>query len=814
MNSKPGKFLEANAGDGCYPYAQPGGLPFSLHYHDIARWLFIVLIFAGLLSSGWFGIPLVPKYFVGAEIDLVIELFVLFSALGTIWGVMAYREFSKSASAVIEARLAARKLDPMIGDYEYKSYNPVTKEYENGFVPSGPVDFWDKETHVPSWLDKGKYWHILLTLQSVNREIKLQVVRDKDLPFGEGPRNVAVTYRERVSGEIRSRRYQYVVKVPQWLVMNTERQRFVESSMDSADLSSLISDVNRKIVLATNEVAGWERLRVRYPWRFMTFVIYLNKSLPLRIVYYQVIRNFPGAKKRRVEQTNADLANVSDEELVASIMELAVKKGIPADRLSNLRALVKFLKNSYTRQGLGEGSSEYHNFHHSLEVSYMAMHMLPPELEGYTFDSKDYELILVAGLLHDYDPMQAPTQQMASTSRIKGPSVVRTMQELQRIRLHDAYFTMAPEEFENYFREFKSVTTPPEEFATTHPEYVKAEWTPTDSLLVEALIWRTDFPYFKQKIAQEKFASLLEELKTRGRQDSGKIKLLSEVLWLADLSVTYMGSDPIRAWDRVINLYDELYLPKLEAVSRTDAFFADFADIELFKRLISQKAFPDVFRQRWNLIYQFFHEGNPSTPLNRTIETARKMYFKVNVELGMRRGEMLQAIASDNWSEYFIGIGKDQDEVFKAKSRLAELDPQNASAFWGDFQKLLPSINDKSIDNFLLVMPEHSTPLTEQEYRNSLQSMLATMSKKLAQGGMVKILTDIDKNSAHFRELMTVADQAGLVAELKNVGKTYFPKNWRDRDFVADRQPHVITLVLRAVAGGKPMDAQKDLANA
>ncbi|HJY09704.1 MAG TPA: hypothetical protein VJ250_02060, partial [Nitrososphaeraceae archaeon] len=71
----------------------------------------------------------------------------------------------------------------MVGEYEYKSYNPITKEYETGFVPSGPVDFWDKETQVPAWMDKGKYWHILLSLKAGNREVKLSVVKDSDLPF-------------------------------------------------------------------------------------------------------------------------------------------------------------------------------------------------------------------------------------------------------------------------------------------------------------------------------------------------------------------------------------------------------------------------------------------------------------------------------------------------------------------------------------------------------------------------------------------------------------------------------------------------------
>lgn len=757
-------------------------LPFSLHYHDIARWLFVILLFSGLLSTGWFGIPLLPRYFAGPEIDIVSGLFALFSALGTIWGVMAYREFTKSASAVIEARSAAKRLDPMIGSYEYKSYNPVTKVYEEGFVPSGPVDFWDKETTVPPWMDKGKYWHILLSLQSQRREIRLQVVRDRDLPFAEGMRNVALMQRERPE-DGRARRHQYIVKIPQWLVMNTERQRFSDAGLDDAELAALIADVNKKIVAATNEVAGWERLRVRYPWRFMTFVIYLNKSLPLRLVYRQVISNFPGARERKVDQTNANLANVGDAELAAAISELAARKGIPAPRIAQLEALMRFLKNAYTRMGLGEGASDYHNFHHSLEVSYMAMQMLPEVFQGYGFGPKDYELLLVAGLLHDYDPGQPLAQ---NQGRPMGPSVTRTMQEIQKARILDAYFTMSLPEFESYFRSIRSSVAAPDEYSTTHPEYVKAGWTPTESLVAEALIWRTEFPFSKSRAAQEKFSSLLAQLK-----DNGKVKLLAEILWLADLSVTYMGSDPVRAWDRVTNLYDELNLPKLEAVSMTDAFFADFADLGLFKQLLSQKTFPHVFRHRWNLIYQFFHEGNPSTPLNRTIETARKMYTRVNVELGMRRGEMLQAIAADNWSEYFIGIGKDQGEVFKAKSRLAELDPQNASAFWGDERKLLPSIMAGSIDNFLMVLPERAMPEGPEGWA-TLQSTLAILSKKLAAGGRIKILTDIDINGEKFHELAEAAAFAGFALDQRGAGKTYFPKDWADTDFV--RMPHVVIL--------------------
>jgi tRNA G46 methylase TrmB len=764
---------------------------FSMHYHNIARYLFVTLAFAGLLSTGWFGIPLIPQYLIDNEIDLLAGIFTLLSALGTIWGVMAYREFTESIQLVLDARDAARRLDFMIGEYEYRSYNPITRDYDEGFVPSGPIDFWDKETQVPAWMDKGKYWHILLSLQGGSKEVRLQVVKDQTLPFHTGPRNVAVTTREKVIVEEmrKIRRHVYIVKVPQWLVMNTERKRFASQDMSDVELSALIADLNKKIVAATDEVVEWERQRIRYPWKAMTIGIYLNKSLPLRIVYRQVVRNFPGAKKRSIDETNANLANVKDDELVASLLELASEKGITQNRIEMLQILIKFLKSAYTRQGLGEGASEYHSFHHSLEVSYMTLHMPPREFEEFEFGPKDYELMIVAGLLHDYDPAQALFN---SSGAPKGPNVVRTVEEIQRSRILDAYFTMSRDEFENYFREYRSALLPPTEFATTHPEYVKADWSPTESIVAEALIWRTDFPFFKQKLAQETFARLLSQLATRGG-DADKIKILAEILWLADLAVTYMSSDPVRAWDRVTNLYDELNLPKLEAVPRTDAFFADFAENELFRQMITSKQFPYIFRQRWNLIYQFFHEGNPSTQLNRTIATARKLYLRINLEIDMRKGEMLQAMAEENYAEYFIGIGKDQNEVFKAKSRFAALDPQNASAFWGGTEKLLPAITDRSIDNFLMVLPEHSAPLATMEAKAVFRSMLGSISKKLVQGGAFRILTDLEKDSMAFRELALIASQAGFQL-IGNPGKAYFPRDWRDPEFKAGRRPQVVVL--------------------
>ncbi len=766
----------------------------SIQHHTTARYLFITLTFAGLLSTGWFGIPLIPKYFIDNSMELLPGIYTLLSALGTIWGIMAYREFTRSLEIIIEARVAARRVDPMIGEYEYRSYNPVTREYEDGFSPFGPIDFWDKETQVPNWMDKGKYWHLLMTLKRRKKEVKLKVVKDKDLPFYSGPMNVAVTTRERINSDTEAHRYRFSVKVPQWLVMNTEHSRFASQELADSEISSLIADLNKKIVNASAEVAGWESLRIRYPLNSMTLLIYLNKSLPLRIVYKQVVRKFRGARSRRLEETNHNLADIKDDELVSSVLELASERGIPLDRLEMLRILILFLKNAYARLGLGEGASEYHSFHHTLEVSYMALHMLPSKLQQFTFGPKDYEVILVAALLHDFDPGQHT--KFSKKEIPKGPAVVRTMEELKSTGIVDAYFSMSRDEFENYFREYPSPMAPPVDYATTHPELVKTDWPPVESAMVEAFIWRTDFPYEEKKLAQERFALAVMQLTGRG-QDGDRIKTAAGILWLADLAVTYMGSKRLRAWDRVTNLYDELSLPRLERVAMTDQFFQAFADDETFNQIIRMREFPSIFKQRWKLVYDYFHEGNPSSMLIDTIERARKLYSRVNLEVGMRSSEMLRRIASECWSEYFIGITRDQNEVSKAKSTFSKLDPQNASAFWGDSQRLLSDVKGKSIDNFLMVLPEHSIPQSTQDGNASFRSMFRVLSGTLVRGGAIRIMTDLDKDSPAFVDLVSAAADAGL-EPVDSAGKSYFPNDWRDPEFRTGSEPQIIILVSKS----------------
>ena len=732
---------------------------FSLFYNDIARWFFLFLFFGAMFSSYLFGIQLALNYAVDDKFDFVYFVLTLFSGLGTIWGVMAHREFTKSSEKVNNTRALAYQINPQIGKYEYKSYNPETHEFEDGFIPFGPIDFWDPATYAPDWVDKGKYWHVLLALQVPNKELILQVVKDDDL-INTKDRNVATTQKESIrfpwdqDGSIK--RFRYRVKIPQWAVMRADYQGTKSNNQEGIITNREIGKLNRNIVLLVDEIIEREKFRIKYPWKIIGLWVYFYKSLPIKIIYNEILEKLPGFHKSIVKEANETLADIREDRLVMAIMDVAKNKGISDAKIEKISTLIRFLDGVYSDIGLGEGSTEYHNFHHSLEVSYMALKMLPNAISNYRFSVDDIEIILVAALLHDYDPLQFtyngnssrpetngyPTSGPSVRSSV-GPRVQRTIETIQRYQIHDAYFKLDQPDLERIFKNFSFKFRNQPDMQTLTASIEKSD----KSLIVEALIWRTDFPYFKQETAQKNFKLLLSKLESKG-YDIGKINLLAEVVWLSDLSVTYMGSDPIRAWNRVTNLYDELFLPKLEAVSRTDSYFSDFADTHLFQELIKMRSFPIVFKNRWNSIYQFFHEGNPSTILIRTIINARKSFLKINMLIGYFKGELIYRMANEVWSEFFIGIGEDQNEISYAKSKFTELEPLNASVFWGNPTKLLPNIPDGSIDSFIVNLVSSRQEILAN--KESFTSIIGTINKKLTNSGTLQLIMDLSKESEVF----------------------------------------------------------------
>ncbi|WP_458720104.1 HD domain-containing protein [Candidatus Nitrosocosmicus sp. R] len=735
---------------------------FNLSYYDYASCFFISLSFVSMITTGIFAIPLVSDFFSEKEFDWNRDwtnvLFTTTSMLGFIWGLMAHSQFDISTKMVRNTWHLCRKLDPFIGEYDDKTFNPETNHLEDGYTYHSLVDFWDRENEVPHWLDKGKYWKILLELWKINKNVRLEVTKDANLPFKRGKGNIVVILKKFDQADSPSKKNKltdgknaiFKVMIPQWLVINTEYKRFnIFSQTEINTVTNILSDVNKNIPKIIDEIIFKEEPFLKDSGNILTsFSTYLYKSLPIKIVYNRIKEILPGAKKRQIQYTNENLSSLSLDYLIESILLKARPTGINQESLTKLNLLTQYLKKEYDKLGLGEGSSEYHNLHHSLEVAYMSLSMLPKEIHGYTITNRDYEIMLVAALLHDYDPDQGTSHYDLKYTRV--PTVANTIAEIKNKRIHDAYFLLNSEELVRFFRKYESSPlVVAQEFATTHPEMLNGREAKIEGKIVEALIWRTDYPFNEN--AYNNFNRLLKEI---DGQDFSveKINLIAEILSLADLSVTYLSSDPLLAWNRVVKLYEELDFPLVEAVSRTDRFLSLFSEGSLFKDIISRKNFPDVFRQKWDNVYQFFHEGNPSNKINNLILDAKTKYEKINMDVSVSNCDYLINTALHNKNEYHIGIVKDKDEIIKAQTKLSGLQIENLEILPGNPDNILPFIKDKSVDNFMItIFCDNSEKRVNKE--RILKNLLHSYKSKLSQDGTIQIIVE---NEQDFRKILSL----------------------------------------------------------
>ncbi|HKX96646.1 MAG TPA: hypothetical protein VJL78_02300 [Candidatus Nitrosocosmicus sp.] len=735
---------------------------FNLSYYDYASFFFLTLSFVSMITTGIFAIPLVSDFFSEKKLDWNRDwtnvLFTITSALGCIWGLMAHSQFDITTKMIRNTWHSCSKLDPFIGEYDYKTLNPETNHLEDGYAYHSLVDFWDRENEVPHWLDKGKYWNILLELRKINSNVRLDVTKDANLPFKRGKGNLVVILKKFDQADSPSKKNESTdnrnaivrVIIPQWLVINTEYKRFnIFSQTEINTVTNILSDVNKNIPNIIDEIIFKEKPVLKHSGNILTSLsTYLNKSLPIRIVYSKIKEILPGAKKRQIQYTNENLSSVSLDYLIESILLKATTIAINEESLTKLHLLTQYLKKEYDKLGLGEGSSEYHNLHHSLEVAYMSLNMLPKEIHGYTITKRDYEIMLVAALLHDYDPVQGTSEYDLKYSRV--PTVANTIAEIKRKKIHDAYFLLNSEELIRFFRKYESSPlAEAQEFATTHPEMLYGRGVKIEGKIVEALIWRTDYPFNEN--AYNNFNQLLKEI---DGQDFSvqKINLIAEILSLADLSVTYLSSDPLLAWNRVVKLYEELDFPLVEAVSRTDRFLSLFSEGSLFKDIISRRAFPDVFRQKWDNVYQFFHEGNPSNKINNLILDAKTKYEKINMDMSVSNCYYLINTALQNKNEYHIGIVKDKNEIIKAQAKLSVLQIENLEILPGNQDNILPFIKDKSVDNFMItIFCDNSEKRVNKE--RILKNLLHSYKSKLSQDGTIQIIVE---NEQDFGKIMSL----------------------------------------------------------
>jgi tRNA G46 methylase TrmB len=158
----------------------------------------------------------------------------------------------------------------------------------------------------------------------------------------------------------------------------------------------------------------------------------------------------------------------------------------------------------------------------------------------------------------------------------------------------------------------------------------------------------------------------------------------------------------------------------------------------------------------------------------------------------MKHWEVLEEIAENNWAEYFIAIGKDQKEVLKAKSKFAALDPQNAASYWGDSQKLLPNIADRSVDNFLLILSQNFDPLNTIEEKLSARSVFSLLALKLVKSGTLQILTDLEEDTVEYKELINMVFETGFERDLVKPTRVYFKIDRKYPEFTQGKIPQVL----------------------
>jgi len=91
----------------------------------------------------------------------------------------------------------------------------------------------------------------------------------------------------------------YRVIIPQWLVINTEYRDFNSNfQLEINTITATIGEINKNIPKIIDEIVQMEKTIMIHRWNiFISLFLYLNKSLPLRIVYSKIKGLSPGAKK-------------------------------------------------------------------------------------------------------------------------------------------------------------------------------------------------------------------------------------------------------------------------------------------------------------------------------------------------------------------------------------------------------------------------------------------------------------------------------------------------------------------------------------
>ena len=104
--------------------------------------------------------------------------------------------------------------------------------------------------------------------------------------------------------------------------------------------------------------------------------------------------------------------------------------------------------------------------------------------------------------------------------------------------------------------------------------------------------------------------------------------------------------------------------------------------------------------------------------------------------------------------------------------------------------KLVPHIQNRSIDNFFIVLHENTVSSNTIQYLKVLLSILKVKLK--SDLGTVLILTDMNVDSETFKELESNLTSSSF--QFSNIDNVYFPKAQKDGSLLNENNTRVLAL--------------------
>jgi hypothetical protein len=99
-----------------------------------------------------------------------------------------------------------------------------------------------------------------------------------------------------------------------------------------------------------------------------------------------------------------------------------------------------------------------------------------------------------------------------------------------------------------------------------------------------------------------------------------------------------------------------------------------------------------------------------------------------------------------------------------------------------------------------MVVPQITVDyLMKFEDASSLRSIFTILAQKLSSGGTLQILTDLETNSTSFKDLRSMILYSEFLIIPSNDKKVYFPKDWKDPDFIQGRTIQTLLFKLKGV---------------